>query len=343
MNIIGKISKSSFLPSAAITVPWYRYSYKEYNTKPKNGDLVYGEVISIGEHSTLENKQGRIRKIYSGTKGLFVIGNRYAPDYYEGFEPKTNRVTLDLMSRSGIIGVVEFKNANKSEPTKIRVLGHVCDSSGNIINTRNYIKINPKTSFKKPLRSKLILVVGTSMNSGKSYAAASCCRALSSAGHSVVASKITGTASLKDILLMNDCGADIYSDFTHMGWPSTYMLNKDELLDIFNKTDLRYANNRNKYWVVELADGILQRETAILLETDDVRSRIHKLVFCAADAFGAIGGVRILSERFGLNPDLISGVCSSSPLHIRELEQYSKTPILYSNDTNLKNIRDIIV
>jgi hypothetical protein len=45
------------------------------------------------------------------------------------------------------------------------------------------------------------------MNSGKTYAAAASCYALSSMGKSVRAAKITGVASLKDISLMDDCGA----------------------------------------------------------------------------------------------------------------------------------------
>jgi hypothetical protein len=35
-------------------------------------------------------------------------------------------------------------------------------------------------------------------------------------GKKVRASKITGTASLKDILLMNDAGANPYADFTYL-------------------------------------------------------------------------------------------------------------------------------
>ena len=75
----------------------------------------------------------------------------------------------------------------------------------------------------------MILVCGTAMNSGKSMAAVACCWVLSSLGYNVRASKVTGTASLKDILRMNDAGASHYIDFTLLGFPSTYMLNKSQL------------------------------------------------------------------------------------------------------------------
>lgn len=187
----------------------------------------------------------------------------------------------------------------------------------------------------------MILVCGTSMNSGKSMAAAACCWALTSMGYNVRASKATGTASLKDILHMNDAGASRYADFTYLGYPSTYMLPQDELLSIFNQLDLKYANNPKNFWVVEFADGIIQRETRMLLESDEVRSRIHKLLFCASDAFGAIGGLNIL-KNLGLIPDALSGICSSSPLHIRELTEFTNIPVFNSAKPDRNSLSKIL-
>ena len=189
----------------------------------------------------------------------------------------------------------------------------------------------------------MILVCGTSMNSGKSMAATACCWTLSSLGYSVRASKVTGTASLKDILHMNDAGADPYSDFTMLGYPSTYMLSKNEVLSIFNKLDLKYANNPKNYWVVEFADGINQRETSMLLSSREVTSRIHKLVFCGNDAFGTVGGLGILKQKYGLIPDAISGVCSSSPLHIRELAEFTNIPVFNSAEPDLNQLVAILL
>ena len=222
-------------------------------------------------------------------------------------------------------------------------MGYVCDESGAVLNTRNFPAIRPQRKVKKEPRSRMILVCGTSMNSGKSMAAAACCWALTSMGYTVRASKVTGTASLKDILHMNDSGAHPYADFTYLGYPSTYLLPKDELLSIFNLLDLKYANNPKNFWVVECADGIVQRETAILLSSPEVISRIHKFIFCANDAFGAIGGLITLRDKFGLVPDILSGVCSSSPLHIRELSGFTDIPVFNSADTNKKRLAKILL
>ncbi|MHC4355495.1 MAG: hypothetical protein ACYTE3_15695 [Planctomycetota bacterium] len=142
---------------------------------------------------------------------------------------------------------------------------------------------------------------------------------------------------------MNDAGAHPYADFTNLGHPSTYMLPEEDLLAVFNQLDLKFANNPNNFWVVEFADGIMQRETAMLLNAPQVRERIHKLVFCASDAFGAIGGLRILAQEFNLVPDLLSGVCSSSPLLIRELSKFTDIPVFNSAEVDVSALSRTLI
>ncbi len=341
---MNKIPKGFILPSAAITVNRSKIKgYVQSDKQPEIGDLVYGEIDRIGQHSSLENGSGRIHDIHRGSRAIFVYGNRYAPDYYEGIIPSESLDKIDLLARSGVIGQVVTKSSKVIDPTKVKVLGYACDKNGKIINSKDSPLIVPKYATKKFPRAKLILVCGTAMNSGKSMAAVACCWALNALGHKVRASKVTGTASLKDILHMNDAGASVFADFTYLGYPSTYLLSDEEMLDIFNKLDLKYANNKENYWVVELADGINQKETAMLLQSPDVRKRIHKLIFCAADAFGAIGGLEVLKTKFKLTPDAISGVCSSSPLHIKELQEFSEIPVFNSMKIDIEILSQILV
>ena len=333
---LTKIDRNFVIPSAAFVLKRGQIrSFRELDSPPGAGDVVYGVVQRIGEHSSLENRSGRIHLIHDGTRNIFVFGNRYAPDYYEGIVPQEMPRVVDLLARSGIVGIVRTKNSMRKDPTQIRLLGYVCSEDGTTLNTCDFPLIKPKRETKTTPRSRMVLCCGTSMNSGKSLAAAACCRALCLAGFRVKAAKVTGTASLKDILHMNDAGAHPYADFSFLGYPSTYQLPAEEVIDVFDKLDLKYANNPKNFWVVEFADGVIQRETAMLLGSESVKSRIHKLVFCANDAFGAIGGVRVLQEQFGLVPDLISGVCSSSPLHIRELGQFTHLPVVNSAEPDL--------
>jgi hypothetical protein len=339
-----KIDKGYIFTSAAYPLkPNQIKYYIESNKKPVIGDVVYGQISHIGQHSNLENKSGRIHKIHNGTKAIFVFGNRYAPDYYEAFLPEQFSEEIDLVARSGLIADVYTKNSCIKDPSRVKIYGYLCDQNGDIINIQNHSLINPHSDSKVFPRSKMILVCGTSMNSGKSVAAASICWALSNLGHKVRGSKITGTASLKDILHMNDAGAEYYSDFTYTGYPSTYMLEEEQVLGIFNKLDLKYANNPQNYWVVEFADGINQRETELLLKSPAVRERIHRLVFCANDTFGAIGGIKYLNDYLNLKPNLISGICTSSSLYMKELKKLTDIPIFDSLNFEINTIREIIL
>ena len=336
-----KIEKTHIFPSAAFSVDDKQtLYYDKIDKKPDVGDIMYGRVISIGQHSSIENKNGRIHSLYDGIKSLFVFGNRYATDYYEATVPDELNNKADLIARSGLVGQVNYKSEKIKDPTKIKILGYVCNKNKKIINTKDYSQKIPKK--KSTLKSKMILSVGSDMNSGKTTTATSCCWALSNMGYKVYASKITGTASLKDILHMQDAGADKITDFTYFGYPSTYLLNKKELINLFNKfVDFNKGTNIN--WVVEFADGILQRETSYLLLDKSVRSKIGKLIFNAADAFSAIGGIKILKEKYNLVPDAISGVITGSPLSVKEVQEYIDIPIINNMNKNLKEIAEVIL
>ncbi len=338
------IPRGYILPSAAFTLQSSHVeAYIPSDERPKPGDVMYGRIATLGAHRELENKNGRIHRLTDSTTALFVYGNRYATDAFEALVPDEPSDYVDLVARSGVIGRVQVRNSRIAAPTTVKLLGRAVDKEGNPVSTLDHSLVTPQTEVKKTPRSKLILVCGTSMNSGKSTAAVAICWALTTMGHSVRASKVTGTASLKDILHMNDAGAAVYNDFTYLGYPSTYMLGEDELLKIFNDLDLKFANNARNYWVVEIADGLLQRETAMLLASQEVKSRIHRLVFCATDAFGAIGGLHVLEEQYGLYPDAISGIVASSPLGIRELTDNTKVPAFDAAEPDLRTLSEVLL
>ncbi len=340
---LENIEPGFIIPSALSAVPKGEFALLGgYNQKPVVGDVVLCRVTSIAQHVSLENTNGRVHNLHNGSEFIGVFGNRYAPDQFEAVVPTKTKKIVDLFSWGGLVGQVLHKNDAMREPTQVEVLGYVYNKKGQKVNTLNYQLV--KANLKQPTtpRSPLILVCGTAMNSGKSTAAAAIISALKSAGYKVRASKVTGTASLKDILHMNDAGAHLYSDFTYLGYPSTYLLDEKELVTIFNSLDLRYANKPENFWVVEFADGISQRETAILLQNKIVRNRISKLVFCAADTFGALGGVDMLRKKFNLEPDAISGVCTSSPLFMQEIDSLLNIPVFNNRSIDKKQILKVL-
>lgn len=354
LNHMNKIKKNGIIGSVCKAVPSNKLRfYKEVCKTPEIGDIVYGEVSLLGQHKTIESCGARIHQIQESTRVVLVFGNRYAPDYYEAFvptdslfnnEPNTPNVqdnTVDLIARSGLVGLVNTKKNSVGSPTRVKILGYVCDKDGKLMNTKDYVLLKPKTHIKSKRRAKIILSVGTAMNSGKTYTAAACCYTLSSMGKNVRAAKITGTASLKDILLMEDCGASHIADFTYFGFPSTYMLSDEELFHIFHSVDRKYGNNPKNYLVLEFADGILQRETLKLLKMKAVRDRLHKIIFSAQDAFGACAGID-LCKKLGFTPDAVSGVITGSPLMVREFQELSDVPVMYNSAIDTKAIYNLI-
>lgn len=144
------LPKGGFIfPSAALTIrPGQVKHCRFFDKPPEVGDAVYGTISRIGQHSSIENASGRIHMIQDGSKGIFVFGNRYAPDYYEGIVPERMKDKVDLLSRSGIVGIVKTKNSLIKDPTKVKVLGYVCNDYGGTLNTRDFPLIKPRNTTK---------------------------------------------------------------------------------------------------------------------------------------------------------------------------------------------------
>jgi hypothetical protein len=81
--------------------------------------------------------------------------------------------------------------------------------------------------------------------------------------------------------------------------------------------------------IVEVADGLLQRETARLFATPLFTDWIDGVIFAANDALGAQAGVSWLAAR-QLPVFAITGVLTSSPLAQREAEDICGLPVYHT-------------
>jgi hypothetical protein len=303
----------------ATTLTWYA----QPTGAPAIGDLLAAEVLTIGKHSSVETISGQNMSIFPGDRIIGVFGYRYATDQFEGVVPESWGEECDLLSIGGVCGEVRSAHSTMGAPTRLRLLGAIYGPDGRQLNLRR---------FARPTRKLLptgqvILVVGTSMNSGKTTTVGTLARALSRAGYSVAAAKVTGTAAGKDGRFFTSCGANPVLDFTHCGLPSTSMLDREELITIFGELLNRAAASAPDYTIVEIADGIFQRETRMLLESAEVRDRVDHLFFAAGDSLGAECGVRRLREA-GWPLRAVAGLVTASPLASREVEQEVGVPCL---------------
>lgn len=288
------------------------------------GALVLARVLTIGKHRDLEATNGRKMALFGGDLVAGVLGHRYATDQFEG-RAACSGTTGHILGIGGVYGEVVSKNVRMPDPTVVEWVGRLADASGRPLHLSSFRLRGLRTPHGKAPCT--VLSVGASMNAGKTTTAAQIIRSLSGAGRRVVAAKITGTACRKDPSLLEDAGALRVLDFTDCGWPSTAGCSRHELLDVAR--DLRSAllAEEPEFVVYEIADGVAQRETRMLLEDPAFRSTIDAVTFAGPDALSCESGVRRLSA-LGYNVVAVAGIVANGRLGIAEVEEATGLPCL---------------
>lgn len=300
----------------------------EANT-PRAGDLVLARVESLGYHSGLQLPDGRRRHLFVGDEIVVAYGNRYAPNQFEAVVPKTLG-PCHLVASGGVAAKALSWHARiEKGPTKITPLGLLGCAGGEPANLRDFaLHSADRLSLSGPTT---VAVVGTAMDSGKTQTAAYWVKGLSLAGLKVGYAKITGTGAGGDTWLLKDAGASPVLDFTDAGLVSTYLAPAAEVERVFVTLMVHMAKARVDAVVLELADGLLQSETAVLLESSVFQEAVGGILFAACDSMGAVAGHRWLNAK-NLPILAISGVLTSSPLQVRESAQAIGLPVYARSD-----------
>lgn len=296
---------------------------------PAAGDLVLARVDVVGYHSALQLPDGRRKHLFVGDEIVVVYANRYAPNQFEAVVPKTPG-PCQLAAAGGVAGKVLSWHASMSKSaTQITPLGWIADPSGTPVNLRDHAL--PVADRPLALHPPTLAVVGTSMDSGKTQTAAYLVKGLILAGRRVGFAKVTGTGSGGDTWLLKDAGADPVLDFTDAGLASTYLVPPNRMRGVFVTLLTHLARSGVDAIVLEIADGVLQGETAALLESPLFVELVDGIVFTACDAMGAVGGVAWLKDRH-LPPIGVGGVLTSSPLQRREAAIATGLPVYSRQD-----------
>jgi hypothetical protein len=290
---------------------------------PRAGDILLARVERLGQHSGLQLQSGRRATLFVGDTIIVAYGARYAPDQFEAHVPPQIGA-CDLIAAGGIAAALVSSHRRMRAPTQLRALGILADAQGHPINLRRYALGQCGLPRNTP---PLLVVAGTAMNAGKTTAASHLIHGLRAAGLCVGAAKLTGTGSCGDTALMSDAGAEHVLDFTDAGLASTYLVDADELCRASSRLLDHLAQRGAQVIVAELADGLLQRETAALLRYPAFCRRVSGVVFASQEAMGAVGGVEWL-ERHGLPVLALTGLMTASPLASREAADATGLPVL---------------
>ncbi len=303
------------------------------NWKPKSGDLVLARVERIGHHKRIELAHGRRSPMFVGDEIIVCYGHRYAPDQFESEVPN-NLSECQLVAGGGIASRCLTRHDKTRVPTRIQPIGLLGDAEGNPVNIADWTVPNIETKRPRPF---VITVVGTSMNAGKTTTAAHLIKGLTRSGMKVGAAKLTGTGAGGDRWLMVDSGAIEVVDFTDAGFASTYQATLDELHQVQTHLMNHLHAQGAEAIVLEVADGLLQQETIMLLESPQFKENIDGIIFAAGDSMGAYSGVEWLRKR-DLPVIAVSGCVSASPLASREAKRATDLSILTLKDLSSPEI-----
>ena len=278
----------------------------------EEGVVVVVEVLTNkSTYNTLELTSGRMAKVGKGDIVVGALGHRKALFGYSGHVPPSLQAgdVIQMLNIGGVLGICDSINPDKGKPFDCRVLGVAL----NFPYLGERIGVPARVGFRRlDLTAKLearqvpvVALAGTCMEAGKTAAACAIISRMRHRGLVVDAFKATGVSLRRDILAMEDAGARRSAIFTDLGVTTTTRVNGPAL----TRTMLsELSAGKPDVIVFELGDGILGTYGVdAILECPDIRAALTGVVLSANDPVAAWGGVKLLRDRFGIEPCVVTG------------------------------------
>ncbi|MBU6211689.1 MAG: hypothetical protein KJS73_05765 [Gammaproteobacteria bacterium] len=301
------------------------------NLPSEEGIVVVVEILtSKANYNTLELTSGRMAKVNKGDIVVGALGHRKALFGFSGHVPETLKAgdVIQMLNIGGVLGICDSANPDKGKPFDCKVLG--------VVLTFPYlgerIGVPARAGYRKldlnaPLETHGVPVValaGTCMEAGKTAAACQMVSRMRHRGLTVDVFKATGVSLRRDILAMEDAGARNSMIFTDLGIITTTRavgpaLTRTMITEISAK--------KPDVIVFELGDGILGTYGVdSILECDDIRKALTGVVLSANDPVAAWGGVKLLRERFGIEPCAVTGPATDNAVGVDIIRDQMKVP-----------------
>jgi dethiobiotin synthetase len=196
-----------------------------------------------------------------------------------------------------------------SDAIKVQVIGLVSNDQGHVANIVD-AALPPVMSLGNT--APLVIIAGTCMNSGKTYAATELIKQATRIGLRVAGAKLSGIACLRDTLNMADHGAIATASFLDCGLPST--VDAENLAAVAKTIISRLNESAPDLIVIELGDGLLGGYSVESIFDDaELRAATAGTIFCASDYVGAWGGIELLRRR-GIEIDVVAGSVTDSQM-----------------------------
>ncbi|MCC6824355.1 MAG: hypothetical protein IT172_01255 [Acidobacteria bacterium] len=280
--------------------------------KVRMGDVVAVRALTESlTYGNIELPSGRLAKVNSGDVFIGAFGKRRALKGFVGEVPESVQQgeRLHLLNMGGVIGECRGHHSSFSDAIEVEVIGVVCCDNGGMVNI-DRSALPSESSLK--IDSRLVVVAGSCMNSGKTVAATEIIKQAAYAGVRVAGAKLTGIACMRDTLNMQDHGAVATASFLDCGLPSS--VDHPDLASVAKGILNHLEKSGPELIVAELGDGILGGYSVESILADaEIRDAMGAFVFCASDYVGVAGGISIL-KQFGIIPDVIAGSVTDSQM-----------------------------
>jgi hypothetical protein len=292
----------------------------------EEGVVLVVEILNNkSTYNTLELTSGRMAKVTRGDVVVGALGHRKALFGYSGHIPATLATgdVIQMLNIGGVLGICDSATPDKGKPFDAKVLGAVLTFPylGERIGVparAGYKALNYDATLE-PHGVPVVALAGTCMEAGKTAAAAAIIARMRHRGLIVDAFKATGVSLRRDILAFEDAGARRTTIFTDHGIVTTTASCGPAL----TRTMLsEMAAGKPDAIVFELGDGLLGTYgvEAILLQPD-IKRALTAVVLSANDPVAAWGGVKLLRERFEIEPAAVTGPATDNQVGVQIIEE----------------------
>ena len=297
----------------------------------EEGVVVVVEVLTNkSTYNTLELTSGRMAKVGKGDIVVGALGHRKALFGYSGHVPPSLQAgdVIQMLNIGGVLGICDSINPDKGKPFDCRVPGVALQFPylGERIGVPARVG-HRRLDVAAKLDSRQVPVValaGTCMEAGKTAAACAIISRMRHRGLVIDAFKATGVSLRRDVLAMEDAGARRSAIFTDLGVVTTTRANGPALTRTM-LTEL--SAGKPDVIVFELGDGILGTYGVdAILECPDIRAALTGVVLSANDPVAAWGGVKLLRERFGIEPCSVTGPSTDNQVGVEIITSQMGVP-----------------
>ena len=303
------------------------------NIPCEEGVLIAVRVLNNkNRYNQLELTSGRMATVNQGDIVVGALGHRNALRGYSGHLPEKLSVgdSIQLLNIGGVLGICDSANPDVGPPFNCEVLGTVLHFPylGERIGVPARVganKLDPDIELVTG-GVPVIAMAGTCMDSGKTAAACAIVSRLRHLGFHVAACKATGVSLRRDILAMEDAGAQQTMIFSDLGIVTTTAKNGPALTRSL-LTGL--AAHQPDVIVLELGDGLLGAYgVEAILSDDAIHGALTGVVLCANDPVSAWGGAKILREQYGIEPLVVTGPATDNAVGVDQIAERLGLPAI---------------